>query len=301
MNRPQWLATMLAAAALGAAPTPAWAADPPRVFAPSSEWTSGGDDESCWIIRQFGNEDDRITLALQVFGPGPTSYSALLRGEPLPQRDSGALEFETRFSADADAQDRVGVLTSSGGVPRLAFRLSLEPPHVLAARGAGESVPFAVDAEREAAIDALTLTFSRGRPLTLQHGPLSEPLARLRACAAGLVAKWGLDPAVQRSLSRQPVPLEIGTWLAPGSYPWEYLRTYRSAAVNLRLMVDARGTPTECVVQSPRSPSNAGTIACREIMKAARFEPALDAAGEPVPGYFVTSVFFQTRRRNGNW
>jgi hypothetical protein len=65
-------------------------------------------------------------------------------------------------------------------------------------------------------------------------------------------------------------------------------------------MVDKSGKPTECVVQAPKTPSGAEALACREIVKTASFEPAVDSTGNPVPSYFATTVFYFSKRRNGN-
>jgi hypothetical protein len=288
------MALFFSGAALALHATPAAAVDEPRVFAPSGQWAVSSDGESCLLARQFGD----ITFGLQAFSPGATSYNAILRGDPLPQRDPGALEFEFRFTPDTRAIPTTGVL-GGGGTPRLTFSASLEASEVVEARQNGARYPATVDTDREAAVDAFVIAFSRGRPLLLQLGSMAAPLAQLRECTATLPEKWGLDPAAQRSLSRPPVPIEIGTWLGPGSYPWEYLRNSLSVRVHLRLMTDERGGVSQCVVQSPRSENVAGAIACRELAKTARFEPALDTDGNPVPGYYATSISYNTPRRNG--
>jgi hypothetical protein len=280
---------------------PATAADEPRVFAPSSAWAVQSDGESCVISRQFGGSDG-LTFGLQAFAPGATSYNAILRGDPLPQRGSGALELEYRFNPDTGAIPLSGVLSAGGDKPRLSFGATLDRASVIQAMRDGEEALRGPDEAREAEVDGLFVSFSRGRPLLVQLGPMAGPLARLRECIASLPATWGLDPAVQQSLTRRPLPIEVDKWLGPGSYPWEYLRTYLSVDVQIRLMTDAAGTATQCVVQSPRN-SLAGPVACREIMKTARFEPALDAAGNAVASYYTTRIAYRTRRRNsvGGW
>jgi len=295
-------ATCVVAAAVLALPAPpAAAADEPRVFAPSGEWAVQTDGESCVISRQFGGSDG-LTFGLQAFAPGATSYTAILRGDPLPQRGSGALELEYRFNPDTGAIPLSGVLSAGGDKPRLSFGATLDRASLVHATRDGEEVLRGPDPAREAEVDELFVSFSRGRPLQIQLGPMTEPLARLRECTASLPATWGLDPEVQQSLTRRPLPIEVDKWLGPGSYPWEYLRNYLSVDVQVRLTTDATGAVTQCVVQSPRN-SIAGPVACREIMKTARFEPALDAAGSPVASYYTTRIAYRTRRRNsvGGW
>jgi hypothetical protein len=61
--------------------------------------------------------------------------------------------------------------------------------------------------------------------------------------------------------------------------------------VNLRLIVDERGEPSECFVEPPVLPEYRET-ACEQILKYARFKPALDADGHPIASYFVTSIIY---------
>jgi hypothetical protein len=291
---PAWLP----AAVAGLWIVPAAAADETKVLAPSGEWTLASDTESCTMSRQFGGADG-VSFRLRAFSPGGR-YRLVLYGPSLPQRDSGLLEFKYRFEPDPGEISATGVLSKAGGVPMVSFLTGLDTaataaldPAERARRGPLEAMA------RTAAIDAFVIGFSRGRPLTLPLGAITEPLAQLDACAQDLPRQWGLDPAVQRSLRRRAVPIAQESWLGPGSFPWSLLRSSQSLIVNMRMVVDASGTPTECVVQAPKTQSGAEALACREIMKIARFEPALDGSGNPVPSYFATSIFYATPRRNG--
>jgi hypothetical protein len=271
---------VLAVAAIGfAAAPPAHGADGARIFAPVSSWALRSDPESCLIMREFGAGGERVKFYLQAFGPGQ-NYKLSLSGKPLPGRTSGPLEFEMRLAGQEPMSKSVGLLESPGGVPTLAVRVGDR------ANNAG---------------DDFSIAFSRGKPLALQLGPMKEPMEQLQACSNALPGEWGLEPAVQKTLSRHPMPIDMGTWLTPMQFPYNYWVASRSALINLRLMVDEQGAPSDCVIQAPRVGSTAEVIACREIVKAARFEPALDSRGLPVPSVFVTSVFFMAGRRNGNW
>lgn len=288
-----------AVAVAGASVSPAQGQDQPRIFEPSGDWTLNSDNESCTLSRRFGSADDGVQFYVQAFSPGG-AYRVILRGNPLPQRESGLLELSYGFRPDPGLIPVSGVLNKSNGLPMVTFRAGL-----------GTSTDAALDpaqrpaqtpesiAARVAAIDEFVVAFSRGRPLALQLGPISEPFNRLAACAFDLPGKWGLDTAVQRSLSRLPVPIDQPSWLGPGTFPWSYLRNAQSLMVHIRMIVDENGAPTACVVQAPKTQSGAEALACREIMKTARFDPALDLSGNPVPSYFATSIFYATPRRNG--
>lgn len=265
-------------------------------LAPAEEWELGSANESCWVSRRFGEGDKGLFVRIESFGTG-SSYRVFMRGKPLPQRDSGILEFRTQYSPNGTANEQLGILNWSGNAPTLTFSAALKT---------SENSDVSSDPTRPAysgvdpATNELMLTFSRGAPVALQLGSMENPLARLQECARDLPAKWGFDADQQRTLSRPATPIDAGQWIDPGSFPWEYLRNYQSVVVNLRLLVDDRGMPTDCVVQAPQFERAASEIACRTIMANARFEPALDAQGEAVPSYYTTSIFYRTKRRNGN-
>lgn len=232
--------------------------------------------------------------------PAAAGTRAILLGKPLPQRDSGLLQFEYAFEPDPAMIPTSGVLNKSNGVPMVTFRTTLSTSAAAAGDRAERRDTSPADlAARAAVVDQLVIQFSRGRPLALPLGSMAEPIARLTACSLDLPGKWGLDPAVQQTLSRRAVPIDQASWLGPGSFPWSYLRSGQSLMIDLRIVMDEHGIPTACVVQAPKTQSGAEQLACREIMKSARFEPALDSEGSPVASYFATSIFYSTPRRNG--
>lgn len=240
-----------------------------------------------------------MSFHLRAFSP-TERYRLVLYGPALPQRDSGLLRFEYSFRPDPAAIPTTGVLSKSGGETMVSFFTNLETSAVAALDPAERARRGPLEAmARAASINEFVITFSRGRPLALPLGAMTEPLAQLDTCAHDLPRKWGLDPAVQQSLQRPAVPIAEESWLGPGTYPWALLRNGQSLMVNLRMVIDERGMPTECVVQAPKTQSGAETLTCREIMKTARFEPALDRSGNAVPSYFATTIFYATPRRNG--
>jgi hypothetical protein len=293
--------TMLALAGFSVWACPALAADEPRALEPAGDWIVDGGDESCALRRAFGSDEERATFRLQTFQPGSGRYLAQLWGKPLPDRRDGAIEFERSFEPDSKALATGGILSTTQGGHMVTFPTSLARTAEIEAATGDSPSPFGPDEAREAEVNAFVIKFSRGKPLRLHLGSMAEPIARLRRCAEELPAKWGLDPASQARLSRHPVPIDMGKWLGAGTYPFNLLMSYRSAIVQVRLMVDAQGAPTDCKIQSPPGNPGAGVIACREILKAARFEPALDAQGAPVPSYYSVAIIYQTKRKDSMW
>ncbi|MBT2135197.1 hypothetical protein KK137_12745 [Croceibacterium sp. LX-88] len=265
-------------------------------LAPAEEWELGSGPESCWISRRFGAGDKGLFVRIETFGTR-SSLRVFMRGKPLPQRDSGILDFQTQYNPNGTANERAGILNWSGNAPTLTFLEALTPME-----GAGSTADpqGQTYSGLERTTRELKLTFSRGSPVSLQLGSMEASLDRLQECAHGLPAKWGFDADQQRALIQAATPIDGDRWIDPGSFPWEYLRSYQSVVLNLRLLVDDGGMPTDCIVQAPQFERAASEIACRTMMANARFEPALDAEGEPVASYYTTSIFYRTKRRNGN-
>lgn len=70
------------------------------------------------------------------------------------------------------------------------------------------------------------------------------------------------------------------------------LRQGKRAIVHFRLNVDAAGQPTACHIQQSTRPKAFDDAVCKAIMRNARFDPALDAEGQPVASYWLNSVVF---------
>ena len=106
-----------------------------------------------------------------------------------------------------------------------------------------------------------------------------------------LVRTWGLDPTVQASLSRRATPLRSpGEWLRSADYPGPMMFKGNQALVQFRLEVDELGAVTNCHIQGHTKPEGFADLTCKLIIKRAKFQPALDAAGKPAKSYYVNRV-----------
>jgi hypothetical protein len=57
-------------------------------------------------------------------------------------------------------------------------------------------------------------------------------------------------------------------------------------------MVDATGKPTSCAVHWPSLDQTTNDKICKTLLANARFTPAMDSAGQAMPGYWVASPLF---------
>jgi hypothetical protein len=67
----------------------------------------------------------------------------------------------------------------------------------------------------------------------------------------------------------------------------------KSGITPFRLMVDATGEPTACIIQVPGN-APFDKMTCDVLMRRAHFDPALDANGRPVPSYYLNSIRWMT-------
>lgn len=129
------------------------------------------------------------------------------------------------------------------------------------------------------------------REFHLRTGPWGPPMEALRTCVTDLILSWGLNIEVQQGLKSRPVPKsDPKDWLTPNDFPQGL--TQLSRFLEFRLMVDAGGVPTDCVVYGPLRSPGFGENLCKALLERARFEPASDANGDSVASFWRSSALF---------
>ena len=285
-----WRNSLLWIAVLGAVCTPpavmARPDAPPEMLAPTSPWNMDYAAESCRLIRAFG----------------PAGSSAMIKLEKFSLTDQPSLMVVgKRFTSDSpNPKVRVG-FGAAPVVERSALSGSMGDAHTpmfivlsvdLVPRPPEVSV-ILPDPEAERQVNSVTIQRVGGKAVVLQLGPMDKPMEAMRTCIDSLVKSWGLDPAVQRNLARQPKPLTSpGSWVTDNDYPRVAIEGGENGLVHFRLMIDDSGKPDQCIIQSKTKPDDFAPTVCAAIMRRARFQPALDNQGRPVASYFASSVRF---------
>lgn len=301
------LSTTIAVTMLGAA-IPAHAAGNPAPFEPSSKWVANYADNSCRLLRTFGEGADKLFLEVRLFEPGEDGW-AVISGKPLGAPIRGQTRVTYRFAPDDGDSTSLGLgATVDNGAPAVIFRMSLLPLDMrkqLEAKVKKDRDdptlwhPF-WSTEREAKITAFEVGVSGRRRVTLHVGTMRPAMDVMRDCLDNLVGAWGLDVNVQKSLARPPLPAsDPQHWLDSSDYPAAMLMGGFNDKVDVRLMVDANGTATSCDVMTMDSRPEFIKATCAPLMQRAHFKPALDAAGKPVASVYVTSVIWTIQRWTG--
>ena len=286
------LAAMLAA--LTSIPTESANASDDLVAPPlaaSSKWNLDYGLESCQLARTFGEGEAAVTLYLRQTRPG-IFFNLTLAGDRFgkPRRAVGTkahfgdLE-ERKFSESA------WISQASDGRPVLLLGINTFAEWDDDAKSWISATP--EDLER---IDRLDFEVPRLDRFALASGPMDKPMAAMKNCFADLMTTWGFDLGTYESLARPPLPLtDPSKWIASQSYPRGPMSEGEGAILDLRLVVDGRGSVESCVVQNTIGAPVFARAACQELVNRQLFTPALDAASQPVRTLWFSSVRYQAR------
>ncbi|MFC0203678.1 energy transducer TonB [Novosphingobium soli] len=266
-----------------------------KVVTATSPWKVDSTGNACHLQRGFGTVEDPLLVQFEQLAPGDT-FNFTTAGRS--------------FSGITEAT-KVTLTTGPDGLP-ISTRVTLGDMQAgngqklttlffmgttLNGHGDGSSSPARVTPEREAKVTSLIVSWG-GKSVQIGTGPLGKAFAALDGCTEGLVRSWGFDPAQQASLSRWPKPLtDPDTWLPRGSYPSDLAREGEQSLVDVRLMIDPAGAVSDCVVVNGFNEARFAKVTCDKIRERAKFEPALDAAGNPVASYAVRRVKWVVDRK----
>jgi TonB family protein len=294
----------LAVAALIASPAQARRL---RTMQPTSQWVVNYDEDTCRLAREFGDGKQRLTVIFEQFVPGDIFQLMFLGRAFDPAAVSTGSKATIRFGPNelADEDNSVTLVTvgPQPGVLLGAFQRLAAPSaqEKLAGKQASDAKrPYEyppIGSAREHAATWLQLSKVLPYDIELETGPMDRPLDALRQCSWDTVKSWGLSIEEQKGLTQKAYPsVPSSSWLNSSDYPPEMLKQGYEGIVNFRLIVDASGVPISCHVQSSTRPKAFDDVVCQQVLKHARFHPALDAQGRPVKSYYRQAVYFKLAR-----
>lgn len=267
-------------------------ARPALTLSPITPWNLDGQETACALRRVFGTAEKPFLLEFRRYRPGDR-FQLLFRGKEvsgLMDREKVTIEYGA-LSKDEDTPFQAGSskLEDGGSIPTIflssSFRLVTDNEPDFAGR-------VAVTPAMEEGIRHVALVWG-GNRVVLNTGPLGKPFAAMRSCTDEMVRRWGLDPAVQNSLSRQARPLDRMSMVRSiqAVYPMSMAVMGKQGRVNLRALVDAQGVVTGCQTVQSYNDAAFDALACKVIKKTA-FEPALDKDGKPTASYYAETVVY---------
>lgn len=274
---------------------PAFAAPPAAtVLAPSSSWRLDYADDSCRLMRSFGEGESRTLLVMDRYSPGD-NFALLVAGKPIesaPLRGGQPVPVKLTFGPTEAEQDLTAAPAEFDGLPAVVVSHSRLAP--AQDDGAPNLWLPTITPQREAAIRTLTLAAPSRKTVVLELGPMGKPMAGLRTCVDQLITHWGMDAARYAARTADALPTgNPGTWVRPSDYPRSMVSLGNQSVVHFRLMVGTDGKPVSCHIQASGKPQEFDDAVCKAMMRRASFTPALDAAGQPFLSFFQSSVRFQ--------
>ncbi|MFC3099789.1 hypothetical protein [Altererythrobacter lauratis] len=289
----------LAAAAAALSPLTAHAQDNARVFQPSGPWTADFGDDYCRLMRSFSDGRETVSISFEKIDTGPTMRLMVLGNAVSIYRGSDQIGVDFVPSANPRRLP-FARSTSTDGQQLLIFSGVMIDDGSAAPAGENAGPPPATiptAAERDAQelargtqITALSLTSGLTTPVRIETGSLRNAMEVLQTCGYDLLSIWGLDPEKHRTLSRPAFP-PPGPHLANGTIPFGEFSRLAGGSNMVRVMISAEGRPTACEIHYPTLSANVNTRICAQIMDNARFQPALDAEGQPMASYWTVPPF----------
>lgn len=276
---------------------PARAATPLEYFDPASDWVLDYAESSCALRRAYSDDAGRIVYVdMRQYHPNSpvtfTIYSADVERSPE--------EVRYRFNPDEDNRDAGFAFALDFGEDMRGFRFlgdylrKDDRPDDIEEFDALDPSVFVA---REAEVTSMVVLEGFEQSILLRTGSLAAPMEAMRVCLDELLVHWGLDAEVHRTLSRRvELKNERGFGQDLGAdFPRQLRRDGGAASMRVRLLVDAEGAVTDCSIYSMVGEASVGDIACETFSRYARFDPALDAEGNPVASFWTTDLTYWTR------
>jgi len=285
------------------------AATQPVRLQPTSPWDVDYAENSCRLIRVFGEGKSETKLAFESAAPG--EMDMLIFGRPLDTYQDrvnarflpvGSESFEGR-AAQTVGKQMPAILWPN--VPLLPAAALAEQKRESDERKRNPTVrppvvPLAQQAARRAMrqqfannVTELEIATGRDRAVILETGSLGPAMAAFTQCGRDSLKDWGVDPDIEDKIVRPVWTTNPNGWLFANDYPRDMLTAGKESIVSVRLLIDATGKITKCTPLSHFTEQEFNQISCRNITARARFEPAELADGTKVPSYMTRRIVFQ--------
>ncbi|MCJ2179823.1 energy transducer TonB [Novosphingobium album (ex Hu et al. 2023)] len=272
---------------------PAHAETKTYTLPPASKWAVDWGQDSCTLIRDFGTKEHRFLLGMRSYAPGYRFEMTLAGKEATPLRGSSALTIAFGDGTPVPIR-RKQIGTSDLYGPAVIFSARVADWDA-GDSGAGDiSYKPGPDPDMEKRINRITVE-SPSTKLVLQTGPMSAAMDAVRQCTDDLARQLGLDPSSLQGIARPVSPINQIAWVLDiqSLFPQELIAQRKDARVELRVVVDAKGTPARCDAFPSFGNVDVKDRACSIIMHLAKFKPALDNAGNPTAAIYSNTVLYK--------
>jgi hypothetical protein len=253
-----------------AAPPAAPAA--PAAQTPSSPWRVDYGEQRCVAVRNFGAGQEMMSLVLQR-GANPAMLTIGIAGQSIVTQPDNP-QFIVDIGSEVAAGPQGGrAATAPDGRQVLFIERPLDNA-VARLRGA----------------QSLRFVPARGNAHVLRLNGIGAVLDRLEHCHQDLLGRLGFDAAAMRTLRSPPVPIEPERWISTALLPGFSGQAHGAILLN----VSAEGRVTACRTLDSSGLQHVDDNICRQMMRRARFRPAIGPEGTPVAAQVIRGVRYQT-------
>lgn len=278
------LTALLAAQAQTAA-----AQDEPILLEAVSGWELDYAEDSCALRRSFGAPDSATWLEIRSYSPLEDVHEITVASNEFALNRQAPLSYfvpdgqPVRYDAQTYGEYR--------GLPAVTFYNKVWLRDIETAKVVRLDLDMVFSSPAVEAVDRFRRNISGFRiegafdaSLVLATGEMRRPLGALRLCLLDLMASWGIDPENPTGVARRLQNLPDMPWVDGLRERQPETLVIREVPRNVafRLIVDPVGRVGRCDVIRPKVDKDYEEWACGLIQRTARFDPALDAQGEPV-------------------
>lgn len=264
----------------------------PVTLKPTSKWLVNWGDDSCTLGRAFGSPEKPEILSMQTFAPG-YHFKVTVTGKLAGQLNNAPRLFAYFGNGERIAIEQFQAGRSDRGDPAVVLSVTFSARAPKQDEDDEADMPVYPDAAFEAGLDRIVIG-GGARQLVYETGPLAKAMDALRTCTDDLVKQWGLDPQQQRQLTRR-LTMADKSWMRDirSFFPAELAIARAGARLDVQVVVDAQGVPTQCHFTQAFNNTDFKVRACDVILKKARFQPALGADGAPVASFYTTAIIYR--------
>lgn len=267
-----------------------------KVFAPSSAWALDYGPDYCRLMRDFKSGSETIGLFVERTQPGPMARLIVIGDSVKLYRGAQQVGYRMHPSGAPRMAQMLRYQTSDGQqYLNLGLTTFADMPVSLPGAPPPMVPPYTRAGEVAVAATIKGIALDRGLtiPVLIETGELGEAVGALHGCVDDLLASWGLDAELHKSLSRPAMPARpTAGWIAGDAIPFTEFSKLSGGNNELRVMIDRAGKATSCHVQWPTITEAINKKICSSVMKNSEFVPALDKNGNPIDSYWITSIFF---------
>jgi hypothetical protein len=143
-------------------------------------------------------------------------------------------------------------------------------------------------------VTAVVFNPGRSGSISLHTGGLAKPLQALEKCASDSLKDWGIDPAVESTITTGTHPVvDAHSLFSADDYPRAALQSFKQDNLEIWLNIDAQGLIASCRVISDFASPEINDAICGMVRRKERFVPARTKDGTPVPDFYIQSFVFK--------